>query len=91
MAKEYPLPKWGLTMEEGTIAEWLVSPGDTVTEGQVLATVSTDKIEVDLESPAGGVVAALLVPAGETAAVGTSVIVIADDADDCAAWAASNS
>lgn len=91
MAKEYPLPKWGLTMEEGTIAEWHVSPGDTVSEGQVLGIVSTDKIEVELESPANGVVAALLVPEGETAPVGTSVVVIANDAEDCAAWGASNS
>lgn len=91
MAQEYPLPKWGLTMEEGTISEWYVSPGDTVAESQVLCMVSTDKIEVELESPSGGVVAALLVPEGHTVSVGTSVVVIAADADDYAAWSASHS
>jgi pyruvate/2-oxoglutarate dehydrogenase complex dihydrolipoamide acyltransferase (E2) component len=86
MAEKYPLPKWGLTMEEGTIVEWQVAVGDQVKEGQVLGLVSTDKIEVELESPAAGVIAAFLGAEGDTVPVGDDIVVIAADADDFAAY-----
>jgi pyruvate/2-oxoglutarate dehydrogenase complex dihydrolipoamide acyltransferase (E2) component len=76
MAEAFALPKWGLTMEEGTITEWLVTEGDPVEKGQVIAIVETDKIEVEFECPADGTVESLLVPAGATVDVGTDVIVI---------------
>ena len=82
MARELPLPKWGLTMEEGTIVEWLVAPGDRVQEGTVLASVATDKIDVDWESPVEGVVVRHLAEAGSTVAVGEAAIVVADNDDD---------
>jgi pyruvate/2-oxoglutarate dehydrogenase complex dihydrolipoamide acyltransferase (E2) component len=91
MATEYPLPKWGVTMEEGTIIEWNVAVGDAVTEGQVLGVVGTDKIDVDLESPASGMVAALLAQEGDSVVVGSPVIVIATDAADLASYLASQS
>jgi pyruvate/2-oxoglutarate dehydrogenase complex dihydrolipoamide acyltransferase (E2) component len=91
MATEYPLPKWGVTMEEGTIIEWNVAVGDAVTEGQVLGVVGTDKIDVDLESPASGMVAALLAQEGDGVVVGSPVIVIATDAADLASYLASQS
>lgn len=76
MADTYPLPKWGLTMEEGTIAEWLVAEGDTVERGQIIAIVETDKIEVELECPASGTVTELVVTEGTTVDVGADVIAI---------------
>lgn len=82
MAKEHPLPKWGVTMEEGTIGEWYVAVGDVVTEGQVLALVETDKISVEMESPASGLIAALLAKNGDNVMVGSPVVVIATDATD---------
>lgn len=82
MAQELPLPKWGLTMEEATIVEWLVGPGDRVHEGTVLALVATDKIEVDWESPVNGIVVRHVAAVGETVAVGDAAIVIADDESD---------
>lgn len=88
MATTYPMPQWGITMEEGTITEWVASPGQQVAEGQVLAIISTDKIDVEFESPAAGVVAAHLVAQEDTVACGTPIIVIADDADDLAAYQA---
>ncbi|MGB3698731.1 MAG: lipoyl domain-containing protein [Gordonia sp. (in: high G+C Gram-positive bacteria)] len=88
MATEYPMPQWGITMEEGTISEWQVAVGDQVDEGTVLAQIATDKIDVDFESPAGGVIAALLAAEGDTVACGTSIVVIADDADAAAAYQA---
>lgn len=91
MATTYPMPQWGITREEGTITEWTAPPGQAVKEGDVLAVVSTDKIDVEFESPANGVVAAHLVPEGETVACGTPVIVIADDEADLAAYQADQS
>ncbi len=67
------LPKWGMTMQEAVVGEWLVAVGDEVSEGQPLVTVESDKVDADVESPASGVVAEILVPAGETAEVGAVI------------------
>jgi len=61
---EVTLPKWGLTMEEGTLVEWMVSEGEHVSAGQVIATVETDKVSNELESPVNGVVSKLMFTAG---------------------------
>lgn len=86
MAEAYPLPKWGITMEEGTIVEWTVQPGEPVTEGAVIGQVETEKIMVDFVSPVAGVLAAHLVPVGATVPVGQEVVVIARDAEDFAQY-----
>ena len=77
MAVEVILPKWGLTMEEGTLTEWLVKEGQEVKEGEALADVETDKVTNQLESPVSGVVAKILVEDGtEEIAVGTVLCLI---------------
>lgn len=88
MTKEYPLPKWGVTMEEGTIDEWCVAVGDPISEGQTLAMVATDKITVELESPSAGFIAALLAKTGDDVTVGTPLFVIATDMTDLEAYLA---
>ena len=50
------IPKLGVSMSEGTLVEWLVQDGESVTEGQVLYRIETDKVENDVESPVAGVV-----------------------------------
>ena len=75
---EVKLPKWGLTMEEGSVSEWLVSVGETVEAGQVLANLETEKVTTTLESPVSGVVHSIEVPEGEDVPVGTVLCVIAD-------------
>jgi pyruvate/2-oxoglutarate dehydrogenase complex dihydrolipoamide acyltransferase (E2) component len=65
------LPKWGMSMQEGTITGWLVAAGDQVTEGQVIATVEADKVDAEIESPATGTLASIAVEEGETVDVGT--------------------
>lgn len=67
------LPKWGMTMQDGVIAEWLVQVGDSVTEGQPIAVIETEKVDTDLEAPGAGTITELLVEAGESAEVGSVI------------------
>jgi len=67
------MPKWGMSMQEGLLTEWVVAVGDEVTEGQALASVETEKVDADVEAPAAGTVAEILVEAGETVEVGTVI------------------
>ncbi|MGE0170420.1 biotin/lipoyl-containing protein [Nocardioides sp.] len=60
------VPKWGLTMDEATLTEWMVEVGDVVAAEQSIAEVETDKTINDLPSPAAGTVVALLVDEGAT-------------------------
>jgi pyruvate dehydrogenase E1 component beta subunit len=72
------LPAMSPTMEEGTLAKWLVAVGDTVKPGDVIAEIETDKATMELEADDGGTVTALLVAAGaEGVKVGTPIINIA--------------
>ncbi|WP_158169394.1 dihydrolipoamide acetyltransferase family protein [Mycolicibacterium smegmatis] len=68
---EFVMPALGADMDEGTLNEWLVKPGDIVTRGQVVAVVETTKAAVEIECWHDGVVQELLVPIGETVSVGT--------------------
>lgn len=65
------MPKLGLTMTEGVLAEWHVGPGDCVRAGQVMFVVETDKIANEIEAPGNGEIVEILVESGETVAVGT--------------------
>ena len=67
------MPKLGLTMSEGLIAEWLVAPGDEVDAGQILFVVETDKISNEIEAPAPGRIVSLLAEAGAVVDVGAPV------------------
>lgn len=68
---EFALPSLGSDMDEGTITDWLVKPGDEVTRGQVVAVVDTTKAAVEVECWHDGIVHEILVPEGETISVGT--------------------
>ena len=50
------MPKLGLTMTEGTITEWLVKTGETVTKGSIIMLFETDKVEAEVEAEADGIV-----------------------------------
>ena len=67
------MPKLGLTMTEGMLAEWKVKPGDSVPAGAVIFVVETDKIANEVEAPSAGTIAEILVQTGETVPVGTPV------------------
>ena len=76
MAEIFAMPKLGMDMEEGVVAQWLKAEGDTVKKGEPLAEIETDKSCVEVESPADGVVLKIFLPAGETAPCGTAIAVI---------------
>ncbi len=69
MATEIILPKIGFSMTEGVLAEWLVADGATVTEGQPIFSLESDKSTNEVEAPAAGVIKIIGVP-GETYEVG---------------------
>jgi pyruvate dehydrogenase E2 component (dihydrolipoamide acetyltransferase) len=71
MAVDLIMPKLGLTMEEGTVVHWLVAEGDQVEKGQALLEVETDKVVVEVEATASGIIGPLLVGEGQTAPVTT--------------------
>ncbi|HNM95261.1 MAG TPA: 2-oxo acid dehydrogenase subunit E2, partial [Mycobacterium sp.] len=73
---EFTMPALGADMDEGTLNEWLVQPGDTVTRGQIVAVVETTKAAVEIECWHDGVIGELLVPIGQTVAVGTALATI---------------
>jgi pyruvate dehydrogenase E2 component (dihydrolipoamide acetyltransferase) len=70
------LPKFGLTMEEASVTEWLVGIGDPIEQGQVLALIDSEKVTMELPSPASGFVARYLVELGVEVPVGTPVALI---------------
>ncbi len=83
---EIKLPAMSPTMEEGTLAKWLVSEGDTVKAGDVLAEIETDKATMELEADEGGVVVKLHVAAGsEGVPVGTLIATIAGEDEETSA------
>lgn len=69
MAEKVVMPKLGATMEEGTIDQWLVSVGDKVDEGDPIVEVQTDKITIEVEAEAAGVLLKKLYDVGETVPV----------------------
>lgn len=83
MAIEIFMPALSPTMEEGTLATWLVKEGDTVASGDMLAEIETDKATMEVESIDEGVVAKILVEAGtDNVKVGTLIAILAEDGED---------
>ncbi len=88
MAIELKMPALSPTMEEGTLARWLVKEGDTVSAGDVLAEIETDKATMEFESIDEGTVGKILVPEGsEGVKVGTVIAVLAGEDEDAEAAA----
>ncbi|WP_374763896.1 pyruvate dehydrogenase complex E1 component subunit beta [Yunchengibacter salinarum] len=83
MAIEIKMPALSPTMEEGTLARWLVKEGDTVENGDILAEIETDKATMEVESIDEGTVASILVDAGtDNVKVGTPIAVLAEEGED---------
>jgi len=74
------MPKFGWTMEEGTVTQWYVAEGEQVTKGQPLFVVETEKVNTDVEAPATGVLATIIAPEGSLVPVGELVARLETDA-----------
>ncbi|WP_204312618.1 biotin/lipoyl-containing protein, partial [Escherichia coli] len=78
MSIEIKMPALSPTMEEGTLAKWLVKEGDTVKSGDLMAEIETDKATMEFEAVDEGVIAKILVPEGtDNVKVGTVIAVLA--------------
>jgi pyruvate dehydrogenase E2 component (dihydrolipoamide acetyltransferase) len=74
--KTVEMPKMGDTMEEGKILRWIKHEGDTVKKGDSLAEVETDKVNIEIEAFASGVLRKILVPEGDSAPIGSGIALI---------------
>jgi pyruvate dehydrogenase E1 component beta subunit len=83
MAIELKMPALSPTMEEGTLAKWLVKEGDTVKSGDILAEIETDKATMEFEAVDEGTIAQILVAEGtDNVKVGTVIAMIAGEDED---------
>jgi 2-oxoglutarate dehydrogenase E2 component (dihydrolipoamide succinyltransferase) len=73
MATDVQVPALGESITEGTLAQWLKKPGEAVAEDEPIASLETDKVTVEVPSPATGVLTEQLVKEGETVAVGALI------------------
>ncbi|MEH0296151.1 MULTISPECIES: acetoin dehydrogenase dihydrolipoyllysine-residue acetyltransferase subunit [Agrobacterium] len=74
------IPKWGMTMTEGTITQWMAGEGDTIVRGQEILEIETTKVTNVVESAASGTLRRIVLKEGTTAPVGALAGVITDDA-----------
>ncbi|WP_419164883.1 dihydrolipoamide acetyltransferase family protein [Candidatus Palauibacter sp.] len=77
MATKVVMAQLSPTMEEGKLIEWKVAEGDTVSQGDIVAEIETDKANMDVEALGGGVLRKIVVRAGATVPVGALIGVIA--------------
>ena len=89
MPIELKMPALSPTMEEGTLAKWLVKEGDSVASGDILAEIETDKATMEFEAVDEGTIAKILVPEGtDGVKVGAPIAILAGEGEDAEAAAA---
>ena len=79
---DVPMPKMSMTMEEGELIAWRVGQGTQVRAGDVICEVMSDKVEMEVESPADGTLVRLVAGEGDTVAVGAPIATLATEAED---------
>jgi pyruvate dehydrogenase E2 component (dihydrolipoamide acetyltransferase) len=85
MALDIKMPALSPTMEEGTLAKWLVKVGDTVSSGDIMAEIETDKATMEFEAVDEGVIAEILIEAGtENVKVGAVIARLAVEGEEAA-------
>ena len=89
MAVQILMPALSPTMEEGTLAKWLVKEGDTVKSGQILAEIETDKATMEFEAVDEGIMGKILIAEGTAGVkVNAPIAMLIEDGDDAASVAA---
>jgi pyruvate dehydrogenase E2 component (dihydrolipoamide acetyltransferase) len=79
---EVPMPKLSMTMEEGELISWVKHEGDQVRAGDVIAEVNSDKVEMEVESPADGTLVRLAAAEGEVVPVGAPIATLETESED---------
>jgi pyruvate dehydrogenase E2 component (dihydrolipoamide acetyltransferase) len=82
MAVQVLMPKLSDAMQEGRVLQWLKNEGDRVEGGDAIAAIETDKAEIEMEAFGSGVLRKILVPAGQSAPVGSLIGIIAESDED---------
>jgi pyruvate dehydrogenase E2 component (dihydrolipoamide acetyltransferase) len=82
MATRVDVPQLGLTMETGTILQWVKAEGETVEKGQPVVVIQTDKVEYEVEAPVAGTVLKIAAREGEELPVGSLMCVIGAPGED---------
>lgn len=90
MASRVLMPKGSDTMTEGKVLKWLKNEGEQVANGDALVEIETDKVDMEVESMASGVLRKVLVQAGETVPVGQMLAVIGKAEEDISSLVSSN-
>src|SRR5205823_1051643 len=88
MATDVQVPALGESITEGTLAQWLKKPGETVAADEPIASLETDKVSVEVPSPVAGVLTEQLAHEGDSVAVGAVIARIDQNATAGAAAAA---
>ncbi|MEM0935044.1 MAG: pyruvate dehydrogenase complex E1 component subunit beta [Pseudomonadota bacterium] len=92
MATEVLMPALSPTMEEGTLAKWMVKEGDSVSSGDILAEIETDKATMEFEAVDDGIIGKILIAEGtEGVRVNTPIAIIGEDGEDMSVTAAEQS
>ena len=79
---EVPMPKLSMTMEEGELITWVKQEGDQVRAGEVICEVNSDKVEMEVESPADGTLVRYAAAEGDIVPVGAPIATLATEAED---------
>ncbi|WP_082235375.1 dihydrolipoamide acetyltransferase family protein [Halobacillus massiliensis] len=82
MAEKVVMPKFGMSMKEGTVAEWLKQENESVKKGEPIATISSEKLTNELEAPASGIVLKILTDVDETVNVGKTLAYIGEEGEN---------
>jgi pyruvate/2-oxoglutarate dehydrogenase complex dihydrolipoamide acyltransferase (E2) component len=77
MATNVIMPALELAQETGKLLRWIKAPGDTVRKGEPIAEIETDKVTIELEAPASGVLSAVTAQEGDVVPVGHTIAQIA--------------
>ncbi len=82
MAVKVIMPQAGQDLETGRVTHWLKAEGDTVAKGEPLVQIETEKISVDVESPAAGILLRIIVPDDTETAIFSTIGIVGQPGED---------
>jgi pyruvate/2-oxoglutarate dehydrogenase complex dihydrolipoamide acyltransferase (E2) component len=82
MATKVVMPQAGQDLETGKVTEWLKAEGDSVTKGESIVAIETEKISVEVEAPVSGILLRIVVPAGAETPILSTIAIIGEPGED---------